>query len=70
MLHEGGLHWVKMVGCAETLDRRDDAALVHDGEAEARIDATAIKDHRASAALAVVAALLRACELEVFAQSV
>ena len=39
------------------------AAFVHDREREARIDAASVDVHRAGAALAVVASLLRAKEL-------
>ena len=45
-------------------------ALVHHGEGQAGIDAPAVHQHRAGAALAVVAALLGAGEAQVFAQGV
>ncbi len=45
-------------------------ALVHHRERQARIDAPAVDDHRAGAALAVVAALLGAGEMQMLAQRV
>ena len=43
---------------------------MHDRERQARIDAPAVDDHRAGAALAVIAALLGAGEMQVLAQRV
>jgi hypothetical protein len=54
----------------EALDGGDLVALMHDGEAEAGIDATAVDVDSARAALAVVATLLGAEELEVISQGV
>ena len=45
-------------------------ALVHHRERQAGVDAAAVDDHRAGAALAVVAALLGAGEVQVLAQRV
>ena len=54
----------------EAFDGRDLRAVLHDGEREAGIDAPAVDQHRAGAALAVVAALLGAGEVEMLAQRV
>jgi hypothetical protein len=70
MLHESGLHRMQPGGRAESLDRGDLGALVHHGQAEAGIDAAAIDDDRTRAALALVAALLGAGQLQVLAQQV
>jgi hypothetical protein len=67
---EGRLHRVEVVGPAEPLDRRDRVALVHGGETQAGVNAHAVHQHRAGAAMAVVAALLGAGEMQVLAQSV
>ena len=45
-------------------------AVLHDGEREAGIDAPSVDQHRAGAALAVIAALLGAGEVEMIAQRV
>ena len=45
-------------------------ALVHHGEREARVDPPAVDEHGARAALAVVAALLGAGQVEVLAQRI
>jgi len=60
VLDEGRLHRVQLPGPAQALDRGDLGALVHDREAQAGIDAAAIHDHGAGAALALVAAFLGA----------
>ena len=67
---EGGLHRMQLVRRSEAFDGRDAIAFVHDGERETGIDAPAVGDHRAGAALAVVAALLGAGEMQVIAQRV
>ena len=45
-------------------------ALMHDRQCQARIDAAAIDQHRASSALTVVASLLRTGQLQVLSQSI
>jgi hypothetical protein len=67
MLDERGLHRVQMVGLAQTFDRGDLVALVHHRQAEAGIDAHAIHQHGARAALAMVTALLGAGQLQILA---
>ena len=59
-----------MLGGAKALDRGDTAALVHHGQRQTGIDAPAIDDHRACAALAVVAALLGARQAKMFTQGI
>ena len=48
----------------QPLDRGDFGAVLHDGQREAGVDPPAVDQHRAGAALAVVAALLRAGQRE------
>ena len=54
----------------QAFDRGDLGAVLHDGQRQAGIDAPAVDQHRAGAALAVVAALLGAGQVEVVAQRV
>ena len=54
----------------QALDGGDLAAVVHDGEGQAGIDALAVHQHRAGAALAAVAAFLGAGQVGDFAQGV
>ena len=70
MLDERGLQRVQVPAVREPLDRRDLGALDGDGEQEAGVRATAVDEDRAGTALAVVAALLRACQAKVLAQGV
>ena len=64
------LHRMQRRRCGEAFDGGDLVALMHDRESEAGIYAPAVDVHRARAALAVIAALLRAEEVQVFAQRV
>ena len=61
---------MQRAGSAQAFDRDDVVALVHHGEREAGVDAPAVDQHGAGAALPVVAALLGAGQMEVFAQCV
>lgn len=70
MLDERGLHRVKIAGPPETFDGRDLLSFMHDRECQAGIDAAAIDDDGAGAALAVIAAFLRPSEMEVLAQRI
>src|SRR5262249_47242582 len=54
----------------QTFDRGHAGAILHDGEREARHNTPAVEQHRAGAALAVVATLLRAGQIEVLAQCI
>ena len=62
VLDERRLQRVQVVRRAQPLDGDDLVALVHDRERQAGVDAPAVDQHRAGAALAVVAALLGAGE--------
>ena len=70
MLDEGGLHRMQMLRRAQPFDGGDAVALVHHRERQAGIDPPPVDHHRAGAALAVIAALLGAGEMQVLAQRV
>jgi hypothetical protein len=70
VLHECGLHWMQVVRHAQSLDGRNPVTLVHHGEAQAGVDPPALDYHGARAALAVIAPLLRAGEMQFFAQRI
>ncbi|MNC56695.1 hypothetical protein D3C75_1063120 [compost metagenome] len=70
MLDEGRLHRVQPVWRAEAFDGGDLRALVHHRQRQAGIDAPAVHQHRAGTALAVVAALLAAGQVQVLTQGV
>ena len=70
MLDERRLHRVEFVALGETLDGRDLLAVVREREREAGVDPAAVDEHRATAALAVVATLFCTGHLEAFAQGV
>jgi hypothetical protein len=70
VLDEGRLHRVELIPLRQPLDRRDLPALQGGGEGQARQDAPPVNEHRAGPALALVAPLLRAGQLEPFAQGV
>jgi hypothetical protein len=67
---EGRLHRMQVLGLAETFDGLDFVAFVHHRKREARIHAPTVDQHSTGAALAVVAALFRAGEPEMFAQRI
>jgi hypothetical protein len=69
-IHEGLLHRVRLLRAAEPFDRDDLAAVVHHRQGQAGIDALAVHQHGAGAALAAVAALLGAGQVQHFAQGV
>ena len=64
------LHRVQRLGRAQPLDRRHILAVMHHRQRQAAVDAPAFDDDGAGAALAMVAALLGAGELEMFAQRI
>ena len=70
MLDEGGLERMQLVALRQAFDRRDLGAVVHRGQRQAGDDPPAVEQDRARAAGALVAALLRAGEIERFAQHV
>ena len=64
MTHERALQRVQLVAFRETFDSGDFAAVVNHCERETRVDAPAVDEDRAGAALAVIAAFLRAGQIE------
>src|ERR1700761_2109358 len=70
MRDEGGLHRMKRVAICDAFDRLDRGAIEAHGKLQAGIDAPAVDQHGASAALAAVAALLGAGKLQPFAQQI
>ena len=70
VLDEGRLHRMQVLRRAQAFDGGDLVALVHHRQRQAGIDAAPVDDHRAGAALAVVAALLGAGQVQVLAQRV
>ena len=67
MGNEGGLHRMKAAAVGYAFDRKHIGAVVAESESQARIDAPAIDQDGARAALAAVAALLRAGEVKTLA---
>jgi hypothetical protein len=55
---------------SEALDCGDLCAIAHGGERQARIDAPSLKKDGASAALALIAAFLRARQVKMLAQQI
>src|SRR6476620_8008711 len=70
MAHECGLHWVKIAAFFQALDGRYLVARMHHGERQAAVDALSIDDHRAGAALPLVATLLRTGQPEMLTQRI
>jgi hypothetical protein len=70
VLNEGGLHGVKIAGFAQSLNGRDRIAFVHDSQRKAGVDPAAVDVDGARSALAMIAALLGACQQNCFAQAV
>ena len=67
---KAGLQRMQVVALREALDGRQLRAVVGDREREAAVGPPPVDEDRARAALAVVAALLRAGEVEVLAEQV
>jgi hypothetical protein len=70
MIDEGLLDRMERVSFRQSLDRRDLGAVVHGGQCQARDDPPAVEEHRARTACTLIAALLRAGEIESLAQDV
>ena len=70
MLDELSLHRVQPVGLRQALDSRHPGSRGGDRQSKARIDTPAVDQHRAGAALPVVATLFGAGELQVLAQRI
>src|SRR5688572_29790753 len=61
---------MQRVAVSKPFDRRQLGAVVHHRERQARHDAPAVQEDRASAALAVIASFLSSGEVEMLAQEV
>jgi hypothetical protein len=70
VLDKGRLQRMQRFAVREPLDRRDRLAVMHCSERQAGVDATAVQQYRASAALAMIAALFGSREREMFTQGV
>ena len=70
MLDEGRLHRMQILAVGEPFDRGDGLAVVHHRERQAGVDAASIDQHRAGAALTVVATFLRAGQREMLTQCI
>ena len=70
MVDEGLLHRMQRAVLGQALDGGDLGAVLHHGKGQARNDAPFVDQHRAGAALAVVAALLGASQIEIFAERI
>ena len=66
---EGGLHRMQLVAARDALDREDVGAVVADRQSKAGIDPPAVDEDGAGAALAAVASLLGAGQMEPLAQA-
>jgi hypothetical protein len=69
-LNERHLQRVELIALRQALDCRDLAAVHKDREGEARFDALAVHQHRASAALAKATSFLRTRQMQVLAQGI
>ena len=70
VIEEGRLHRMEVVASGEALDGQHLGAVEARGEREAGIDPAPVDEDGAGAALAAVAALLGACEVQSLAQEV
>ena len=70
MPDERGLQRMQRIGRAQSFDGRDIASFVHDRQSEAGVDTLSVEDHRAGAALAMIAPFLCSGEMQVFAQRI
>ena len=67
---EGGLHRMQFVAARDAFDGEDVGAVMADRQSQAGIDPPAVDQHRAGAALAAVAALLGAGQMQALAQQI
>src|SRR5262249_42611323 len=70
MAHERGLHRMQNALVGQSLDGGDLGTVMHYRERQAAVDALAVDDDRAGAALSLIAALLRASQSEMLAQCI
>src|SRR5258708_40183314 len=68
--HESGLQRMQCLAVGKTLDRRDRLSVMHRGKRQAGVDAASVQQHRAGAALTVVAALLGSCQREMLTKCI
>jgi methyl coenzyme M reductase subunit C len=61
---------MQMLGLSDTLDSRNLVCRMHHGEREARVHTLSVHVHRAGSALPVIAALLRAGQVQVLPQTI
>src|ERR1700759_2602625 len=64
VLNKSRLQRMEPIAVGEPLDRGDRLAVMHCSKRQAGVDATTVQQHRACAALAVIAALLGSCQRE------
>src|SRR5439155_1926114 len=67
---KGSLHGVKLVAPRDAFDGEDVGAVMADGEREAGVDALAVDENGAGAALAAVASLLGSGQMEALTQEI
>jgi hypothetical protein len=67
---EGGLHRVQLVAARDAFDGEDVGAVMADGECETGIDALAVDENGAGAALPAVAPLLGSGQVEALTQEI
>lgn len=67
---EGGLHGMQLVAARDAFDGEDVGTVVADGEREAGIDALAVDEDGAGAALTAVASLLGSGQIEALTQEI
>ncbi len=70
MLDESRLHRVKILSVSQSLNGGHFIAIVHQSKTEARLDAPAVDDDRASATLSMIAPFLAACQVKAIAQHI
>ena len=70
VLDECGLHRVKLFSRGQPFNRRDALSLLRNRQRETRQNTRVIRQHRAGAALAVVAALLGPHQMQTLAQQI
>jgi len=70
VIDEGLLHGMERAVGGKPLDRGDLGTVLHDDERQARYDTASVDEHRAGAALAVIAALLGAGQIEAVPQRI
>src|SRR6266511_3405745 len=70
MLHESSLHFFAQARANQSFNRDNILALVLHSKCKTRIDSLTLGENGACSTCALIAPLLSACEVEVFAQAV